>query len=153
MVEIGTRIRIIKMVGEPYYQGKVGIVELIDGIGQLHGTWGGCAIVPDKDEFEILRNLRTNFIRKPIGDEITPKHEFIIVKTIIISNQELMRVINEPMDEYEFILENKHLMYVEDNIWHVLAVTSKNSEFVLLIESEGFGYCRYASIIYKKILE
>ena len=33
MVKIGDRIRIICMSDEPQYDGKEGIVELIDGIG------------------------------------------------------------------------------------------------------------------------
>lgn len=39
----GDTIRIIEMVGEPRYSGKIGTVEHVDDIGQIHGTWGGCA--------------------------------------------------------------------------------------------------------------
>lgn len=35
------------------YAGRTGTVEFIDSIGQLHGTWGGLAIIPEVDEFEI----------------------------------------------------------------------------------------------------
>lgn len=48
---IGTKIRILKMVGETNYKEKEGIVEFIDAIGQIHGTWGGCALIPFLDEF------------------------------------------------------------------------------------------------------
>ena len=34
--------------------GKEGIVEVIDDIGQLHGTWGGLAINPESDSFAII---------------------------------------------------------------------------------------------------
>lgn len=34
---------------------RPGIVEHIDSIGQLHGTWGGLAIIPEVDEFEIVQ--------------------------------------------------------------------------------------------------
>lgn len=37
------------------YNGQTGIVEHIDSIGQLHGTWGGLAIIPEVDEFEIVQ--------------------------------------------------------------------------------------------------
>ena len=33
------------------YKGKEGRVTMIDSIGQLHGTWGGLAVIPDEDEF------------------------------------------------------------------------------------------------------
>ena len=51
---IGKKIRIIEMQGEPQYTNKTGVVEHIDGIGQLHGTWGGLAVVPSVDKFEII---------------------------------------------------------------------------------------------------
>lgn len=35
------------------YNGKTGEIEYIDDAGQLHGTWGGLAVLPDVDEFEI----------------------------------------------------------------------------------------------------
>lgn len=52
----GTRIKIIKMINEPQYSGKEGTVAFIDDEGQLHGTWGGCAIIPNIDTFEIIKN-------------------------------------------------------------------------------------------------
>lgn len=42
------------MEGEPSYSGKEGIVESIDDLGQIHGSWGGCAIIPKIDLFEII---------------------------------------------------------------------------------------------------
>ena len=52
----GDTIRIIEMVGEPRYSGKIGTVEHIDDIGQIHGTWGGCAIQLERDTYEILQH-------------------------------------------------------------------------------------------------
>lgn len=54
--KVGDRIRIISMGGEPQYEGKEGTVEFIDDAGQIHGTWGGCAIIPEADEFIIIDN-------------------------------------------------------------------------------------------------
>ena len=54
MAKVGDKIKIISMNGEPQYTGKVGVVDFIDDMGQIHGTWGGCAIIPDVDSFEIL---------------------------------------------------------------------------------------------------
>lgn len=53
-VEVGDKIRITNMSGEPSYKGRVGTVEHIDDIGQLHGTWGGLAVIVGEDEFEIM---------------------------------------------------------------------------------------------------
>lgn len=54
-VNIGDEIEIIQMLGEPRYTGKRGTVEHIDDSGQVHGTWGGLALQPDKDNFEVVR--------------------------------------------------------------------------------------------------
>lgn len=53
-VKVGDKIHISIMVGEPQYTDKVGTVTHIDDIGQIHGTWGGCALIPNEDEFEII---------------------------------------------------------------------------------------------------
>ena len=53
MYQVGDKIKIINMKDEPQYEGKEGIIEHIDSIGQLHGTWGGCAIIPEIDEFTV----------------------------------------------------------------------------------------------------
>jgi hypothetical protein len=54
-VHIGDRIKIIKMDGEPHYKDREGTVTHIDDAGQIHGTWGGCAIIPEVDIFIILK--------------------------------------------------------------------------------------------------
>lgn len=59
-VKIGDSIKVIKMEGEPDYSNRVGTVTAIDGIGQLHGTWGGLAIIPEKDTYEILKENNNN---------------------------------------------------------------------------------------------
>ena len=54
MIEVGTNIRIIYMQDEPHYSGREGYVTHIDGIGQLHGTWGGLAVDLNVDEIEVI---------------------------------------------------------------------------------------------------
>ena len=59
-VKIGDTIRIIRMNDDGgkdlqtrKYNGRSGVVEHIDSIGQLHGTWGGLAVIPGVDDFEV----------------------------------------------------------------------------------------------------
>lgn len=57
-VHVGDTIKITSMK-DPYipqgsYDGKEGVVELIDSMGQLHGTWGGLAVIPGEDRFVII---------------------------------------------------------------------------------------------------
>lgn len=61
-VKIGDTIRIIRMNDDGgkdlqarMYNGRSGVVEHIDSIGQLHGTWGGLAVIPGVDEIETLK--------------------------------------------------------------------------------------------------
>ena len=48
----GNKIKIICMKNESKYDGKEGIIEHIDDAGQLHGSWGGCALIPELDVFK-----------------------------------------------------------------------------------------------------
>ena len=58
MVQVGQRVRIINMDGEPQYSGREGIVQRVNrdpwGDTQIHGTWGGCCLYEGKDSFEII---------------------------------------------------------------------------------------------------
>ena len=55
--KVGDQIRIIRMMGESHYDGREGTITLVDDIGQLHGTWGGCAVIPEEDDVEIINNV------------------------------------------------------------------------------------------------
>jgi hypothetical protein len=46
-IKICDTIKIIKMEGEPQYTNREGVVTHIADAGQIHGTWGGCAIIPE----------------------------------------------------------------------------------------------------------
>jgi len=54
MLKVGDKIRIIYMSGEPQYTDKIGEVTHIDDIGQVHGTWGGCALIESEDIYEVI---------------------------------------------------------------------------------------------------
>ena len=54
MVKVNDKIKIIYMKDEPTFTGKIGIVNFIDDLGQIHGSWGGCALIPAIDQFEVL---------------------------------------------------------------------------------------------------
>lgn len=57
MVKVGDKIRIIYMEDElegRMYNGREGVITIIDDVGMLHGTWGGLAIIPEEDDFEVI---------------------------------------------------------------------------------------------------
>ena len=51
---VGRTIEKIVMKGEPNYSGRIGTIELIDDMGQLHGSWGGCAVILGEDSYRII---------------------------------------------------------------------------------------------------
>ena len=60
MCEVGTKIRIINMQGEPQYAGKEGVISHIgiDPWGDTYysGTWGGCSVYPGTDTIEVIQD-------------------------------------------------------------------------------------------------
>jgi hypothetical protein len=56
-MKVGDKLVIINMKGEPQYTGRSGIITSIEtdpwGDTAIHGTWGGCSIYTNQDEFEI----------------------------------------------------------------------------------------------------
>ncbi len=55
-MKVGDKIRIIAMEGEPQYSGNEGMIQFIDSMGQLHGTWGGLTVIPSEDSFVVLKD-------------------------------------------------------------------------------------------------
>lgn len=56
--KVGDTIKITRLE-DPYdntYEGRTGMVESIDDAGQLHGTWGGLAIIPEVDGYTIIKH-------------------------------------------------------------------------------------------------
>lgn len=66
-MKVGDKIKIICMDGEPRYDGKEGYVEYIDDAGQIHGTWGGCALIPGVDEYEVIDYTGAKLTATAIG--------------------------------------------------------------------------------------
>ena len=53
-VNIGDKIRINYMKDQPDYTGREGIVHSIDSFLRLHGSWGGLAVIPEVDDYEVI---------------------------------------------------------------------------------------------------
>lgn len=54
---VGQKIQIISLE-DSYcagcYNRREGVIKYIDDIGQLHGTWGGLALIPGIDDFKVI---------------------------------------------------------------------------------------------------
>lgn len=60
-MEVGDKVRIIDMKGEPQYANRTGEITHIDDEGKVFGTWGGCAIIPSMDKFEIIERRNKHY--------------------------------------------------------------------------------------------
>lgn len=69
--KVGDTIKIIEMKGEPNYTGRTGIIKFIDSMGQLHGTWGGLAIVPEEDKIEVISTKSASQKNNSVAEEYT----------------------------------------------------------------------------------
>ena len=59
MAKVGDTIRILSMNREPQYSGKEGVITNIStdpwGDQRFDGTWGGCAVYPGQDSYEVIK--------------------------------------------------------------------------------------------------
>lgn len=56
LYKVGDYIVIKEMKGEPRYNNSCGEITSIDDAEQIHGTWGGCAVIPYLDTIEKVEN-------------------------------------------------------------------------------------------------
>ncbi|MBS5149646.1 MAG: hypothetical protein KHY76_01425 [Butyricicoccus pullicaecorum] len=74
--------------------------------------------------------------------------EFVIEKTVRIPDEDFEKMLRRPMDGQPFIAENMDLMYQDDDdVFHCILVTGTDRTDGILVESEGYGYARYASYV------
>lgn len=93
---------------------------------------------------------KTAFISKPHKEDLIPKTEFIIEKTIVLTTREFDIFLNDLMEDYQFIADHTDLMYEDDNgVWHCILITSADASFGILVQSEGYSYARYAATYMK----
>ena len=57
MIEVEDKIIINYMKNEPDYWGREGIVTRIDSMGHLYGIWGGLAVIPNEDDYTLIKKI------------------------------------------------------------------------------------------------
>ena len=94
--------------------------------------------------YKAVEGIRTLFGREP------QKVEAVIDKEIVLTNDELAAFESDLLDDSEIVKENRAIMKVDkDQIWHCIAVTSKDAQYRILVESDGSDYARYTAIVQK----
>lgn len=89
--------------------------------------------------------MKAIFDRKPSGFDLRSVE---VAKTILLPANIFEDVLQNPMREYGFIQENTEDMYCDSSgVYHCLLLIGEGKNDGLLVESEGYGYCRYASYV------
>ena len=71
--------------------------------------------------------------------------ECAIEKVITLSDVEFDQFQQRLLNDYDFLLENRNLMRVENGVTHCVLVMGTSSEDGILVNSEGSSYARYAA--------
>ena len=97
---------------------------------------------------------KVNFFRKAHKDDLIPRDTVNIEKVVIIEINEFRKFENRLLDNYDFIAENKELMFIDENdVWHAILITAKEVDYGIVVQSEGYDYARYAAYISKSGME
>ena len=88
--------------------------------------------------------MYTTFDRKPQFH----LRDFVIEKTIRIPEKEFASMLGNLMEDKDFLMGNKELMYQDfSGTYHCLLLMGEGRTDGMLIQSDGYGYARYASYV------
>lgn len=86
--------------------------------------------------------MKAIFERKPSDFDL---RSFEVSKTIRLPAEVFEDVLQNPMRDYAFIQKNIEQMHCDSSgVYHCLLLSGEGRNDGLLVESEGYGYCRYA---------
>ena len=89
--------------------------------------------------------MKAIFERKPADFDL---RNFEVSKTIRLPADVFEAVLQKPMRDYDFIQDNIEQMHCDSKgVYHCLLLTGEGRNDGLLVESEGYSYCRYASYV------
>ena len=89
--------------------------------------------------------MKAIFERK--SSDFNPQ-DFEVSKILPLPAKVFEDVLKSPQRDYTFIQDNIEQMYCDSSgVYHCLLLTGEGRTDGLLVESEGYGYCRYASYV------
>ena len=87
-------------------------------------------------------------VRNAIDRKEGRLHEYIVERTIYLSKEKFIHFRSHLIEDNDDLINYRNEMYVdENNVWHVLMFCSMIADIMILVNSEGFNYARYCSII------
>jgi len=91
-----------------------------------------------------MLTFKAKMTLKPEGLDIP---DCQIAKIIELDKNEFKGFVAQPNDDRGFIMENRSLMYQRDGIYNCLLVLGKGSNDGVIVESEGFYYPKYTTVM------
>jgi len=100
-------------------------------------------------------NEKALFLRKAsninelrlLDEEDGDRAPYVIEKTIELPDEEFKKFSDELLWDTKIAKENVDLMYIDDNgVWHCVLVTSREADYGVLVEAEGYDYPRYTAL-------
>lgn len=88
------------------------------------------------------------FVRNAIDRKEGQVYKYIIERTIYLSKEKFIHFRSHLLDDNDELINYRNDMFVDENkVWHVLMFCSMIADVMILVNSEGFNYARYTSII------
>lgn len=98
--------------------------------------------------------MKVHFDTKSLSQDYNKLDEFIIEKVVEVSLKEFSKYINGTLSDFDYIKENKHLMFIDEKqVWHCIFLTAKELDHGILIQSDGHNFARYSAYLEKSELE
>ena len=112
-----------------------------DSVSELHKKLTASATMEADEKLRI----RTCLNHKAMFYEPS---ECVVEKIISVTTEEFHRLLDETLDDNDFIKDNRMLMYTDENdAEHCLLIYDRESGDGLLINAEGYDYARYSAFV------
>lgn len=88
-------------------------------------------------------------LKKLLAEDPPRQTPYIINKIVLLTAREYDKFANNLLKDHDFLIDNKGLMYHQNDTYYCLAVACKSREWVILVDDEGMGYARYTAKVPK----
>lgn len=156
----GTRIEVIHMEDtQAVKKGSLGTVQFVDDMGTIHVSWddgGSLGLIPGVDSFKVVQENKLNYEVRSVDiklnaslirkDYLEPEPHYIR-KAVKVTQKEYHNLLENPLDDKEYIAALADGMYQDDDVHFSIVVYCDEEPDAILVQSEGYNYARYSSFI------
>ncbi len=96
----------------------------------------------------VYKKTDARLVRNAIDRKEGQIHEYVVERTIFLPKEKFIHFRRHLLEDNDAIVAYKNEKYVDDNkVWHVWMFCSMIADIMILVDSEGFNYARYCSIV------